>query len=56
MANAYGNLGVVYKTRGEIDRAEEMWVKSLGLFNEVGAARRIEQVERWLTALRAPKK
>ena len=56
MANAYGNLGVVYKTRGDPDRAEELWVKSLGLFKEVGAARAIGYVERDLTDLRARKK
>ena len=29
MASNYGNLGLVYKTRGELDKAEEMYKKSL---------------------------
>ena len=29
MARQYGNLGIVYKTRGELDRAEAMYLKSL---------------------------
>jgi tetratricopeptide (TPR) repeat protein len=34
-AAAYGNLGNLYKTRGDIDRAEEMYQKSLLLFREL---------------------
>ena len=52
MAGDYGNLGVLYKTRGELDRAEEMYRKSLDLFREIGATPRIEQVEQWLADLR----
>jgi tetratricopeptide (TPR) repeat protein len=29
MASDYGNLGNVYRTRGDLDRAEEMYKKSL---------------------------
>jgi tetratricopeptide (TPR) repeat protein len=36
MANAYGNLGILYKTRGDLDRAEEMCLKSLAINEAVG--------------------
>jgi tetratricopeptide (TPR) repeat protein len=35
MANGYGNLGILYKTLGDLDRAEEMYQKSLLLFREL---------------------
>lgn len=34
-AAVYGNLGILYKTRGELDRAEEMYLKSLVLYREI---------------------
>ena len=45
MAAANGNLGSVYETRGELDRATENWQKSLILFTEVGATREMAQVQ-----------
>ena len=36
MASEYGNLGVVYQTRGELDRAEEMLKKSLAIDEKLG--------------------
>ena len=38
IASGYGDLGNLYRTRGEFDRAEEMFRKSLKLFREIGAA------------------
>jgi len=35
-AAAYGNLGLLYRTRGEIDRAEEMHKKSLAIDEKLG--------------------
>ena len=51
MANHYGNLGAIYQTRGELDRAEEMYEKSLALFKAVGAAPKVKQVQAWLDSL-----
>jgi len=34
-ADAYGNLGVLYKTRGDLERAEEMCQKSLAIREEM---------------------
>ena len=48
MAIAYGNLGLVYRTRGELVKAIEVWQKSLTLFTEIGAAPRIALVQAWL--------
>lgn len=35
-AAAYGNLGLIYRARGELDEAEEMFRKSLDLNKELG--------------------
>jgi len=36
MANAYGNLGIVYKTRGDLKAAEDMHKKALAINEELG--------------------
>ena len=36
MANAYGNLGIIYQTRGDLDRAEDMQLKALKLIRGAG--------------------
>ena len=36
MANAYGNLGLVYGERGDLDKAEEMYLKSLEIEEALG--------------------
>ncbi|HBS28608.1 MAG TPA: hypothetical protein DEB06_03955, partial [Phycisphaerales bacterium] len=36
MANDYGNLGVVLKTRGDLDGAEAMFRKSLEINERLG--------------------
>ncbi len=36
MATAYGNLGIIYWTRGDLDRAEDMQMKALKLNDELG--------------------
>jgi len=43
-AVAYGNLGVVYYTRGDLDQAVGYWEKSLALFTEIGAKPQMAQV------------
>ena len=37
-AAAYGNLGLIYRTRGELDVAEEMFRKALAIFSTSGRA------------------
>ncbi len=37
MAIQYGSLGIVYATRGELDRAEEMFSKALKLNQALGS-------------------
>ncbi len=51
MASHYGNLGNIYRTRGDLDRAEEMYKKALALFRAVGAAPEIKQTETVLDSL-----
>ena len=36
MASDYGNLGLIYQRRGELDRAEEMHRKSLAIDEKLG--------------------
>ncbi len=36
MASQYGNLGILYGTRGELEPAEEMYRKSLAINEELG--------------------
>ena len=36
-ADAYGNLGILYKIRGELDRAEEMYQNSLAINETLGS-------------------
>ena len=44
MASDYGNLGNIYETRNELDKAKEYWQKSLALFTKVGAKNEIAKV------------
>jgi tetratricopeptide (TPR) repeat protein len=37
MAQNYGNLGIVYDTRGDLDKAEKMYRKSLALHEALGS-------------------
>lgn len=50
-AAAYGNLGLVYKTRGDLDRAESMYEKSIELFELLGSPNHTV-VSQWLVELR----
>ena len=49
-AIALGNLGNVYQTRGELDKAEAAWQKSLSLFQEMGHPN-AKKVQQWLDKL-----
>jgi hypothetical protein len=51
MASVYGNLGNLYQTRGDLDQAEAMYLKSLSLFEEVGAEPQVAQVKQLLEAI-----
>jgi lipopolysaccharide biosynthesis regulator YciM len=54
MADQYGNLGNLFKTRGELDRAEEMYQKSLVLLREIQSPKE-ELVDDLLRKLRNEK-
>ena len=56
MAIQYGNMGNVYQIRGDLDKAEEVWRRSLQLFDAVGAVDRIEIVRGLLAGLRVKRK
>jgi len=51
MANQYGNLGNIYQTRGDLDEAEAMYRKALGLFRDVGAVLQVKHVQGLLEGL-----
>jgi tetratricopeptide (TPR) repeat protein len=53
-AAGLGNLGILYQTRGELDRAETMYNKSLILFREIQSPR-AELVDDLLRKLRSEK-
>jgi len=46
LAIAYGNLGTVYRIRGDPDQAEVMHRQTLGLFQDIGAVPRAEHFRR----------
>ncbi len=37
MASQYGNLGNIYRTRGELDKAEEYYRKALDINKDLGS-------------------
>jgi tetratricopeptide (TPR) repeat protein len=41
MAAQYGNLGLVYRARGDLDAAEEMLKKALAIYEALGLKQRI---------------
>ena len=51
MASEYGNLGNIYETRGDLDKAREYWEKSVRLFQEIGATTMVERVQGWIDGL-----
>ena len=53
MARDYGNLGIVYEKRGEMDKAEAAWKQSLSLYQEMGAMGHSDakKVQQWLDEL-----
>ncbi len=52
MAKNYCALGEVYQTRGDFDRAEEMYLKSMELFRKIHRIIQISEVEDLLVDLR----
>ena len=51
MANQYGNLGGIYETRGALDAARDLWIKSRDLFQKIGMPHMVSKVEGWLDGL-----
>ena len=54
-AIVHGNLGLVYEVRGDLEKAEERYRKSLALFEKLGSKPMIEQVKTWIEALEEKK-
>jgi hypothetical protein len=52
MSNQYGNMGNVYGIRGDLDKAEEYWMKSLQLYEEIGAKNEIRKLQKQLADLK----
>jgi hypothetical protein len=51
MVTQYGNLGVIYSTRCDLDQAEAMFQKSKELFQGAGATSKVEHVQQLLQGL-----
>ena len=52
MAISLGNLGLLARTRGDLDQAEAYLQRALALFEAVGARPEVEKTERLLQAVR----
>ena len=50
MASVYGNLGIVYQTKGDLEGARTVWEKALVLFDEIGSPN-ADKVRGWLLEL-----
>jgi tetratricopeptide (TPR) repeat protein len=48
MANDYGNLGQVLRERGDLAEACRLWAKAKRLFEDVGAAPEVAQIQGWM--------
>lgn len=48
MATQYCNLGNIYRTRGDLDRALKYWKQSLALFQQLDAKDKIALVQSWI--------
>ena len=51
IASQYGNLGVIYETRGDLDKAREAWEKSKSLFLAIGADPMVKKIQGWIDSL-----
>ncbi len=52
MESDYANLGNVYQIRGDLDRTEKMYRRSLELFTSMGSKPMIENLESQIDALK----
>ena len=51
MASKYGNLGLVFRTRGDLEEARKLWTKARDLYAKIGIPHMIEEVQGWLDEL-----
>ena len=51
MAINYGNLGLIYKEKGQKDKAHEYWEKALEIFERIGIPHEAARVRKWLDEL-----
>ena len=45
MASDYGNLGWVYKKRGDVEKARGYWVKAVDLYKRIGMPHMVKEVQ-----------
>jgi len=50
MAYNYANLGIVYQSRGDLDKAKAFWEQTVYLYDSLGSPYAAE-VRRWLSEL-----
>ena len=53
-AIAYGNMGLVFKTQGDLGQAQDSWQRALVLFTELGSPH-AKTVQSWLDSLKNSK-
>ena len=54
VAHGYANLGVIHRTRGDLDQARELWIKSRDLYDRIGMPHMVDEVGGWLAELPEP--
>ena len=50
-ASDYGNLGVVYETRGDLAKARDFWRRSVELYQRIGMPQMVQKVQGWIDEL-----
>lgn len=51
-ASLYGELGHIYRSRGDLEKAHAMYRESQALFHKVGARQKANRIQRWLDGLK----
>jgi hypothetical protein len=51
MASQYGNLGIVFQARGDLDSAREKWSEARDLYDKLGARHKSAQMQNWIDGL-----
>ena len=51
MASDYGNLGLIYETRGDLKEARTLWTRARDLYEKIGMEHMVAKIQNWLDDL-----